>query len=67
MESLLVWVGRLGGVVGVLLSVGAVLLRFRSVYNFAGFQIGTLLLAGIACMVVGCLGYLAAMVEGRRE
>ena len=67
MEALLVWVGRLGGIAGVLLIAVAVFVRLRGTYNFAGFQIGTLLLAGIAAMVVGCLGYLAAMVEGRRE
>ena len=67
MPSLLVWVGRLGGIAGLLLSLAAVLLRFRGVYNFGGFQIGTLLLAGIAAMLVGCLGYLAALLEGRRD
>jgi hypothetical protein len=67
MEALLVWVGRLGGIAGVLLSAAAALLRFRGIYSFAGLQIGTLLLAGIAAMLIGCLGYLAAIVEGRRE
>ena len=63
MAMLLLWVGRLGGVVGVLLSVMAVILRSRSIYSFAGLQTGTLLQAGIAAMLVGCLGYLAHMVE----
>jgi hypothetical protein len=66
MRTLLVWVGRLGGIFGVVLCAGSVLLRFRGVFNIAGFQIGTLLLAGVATMLVGCLGYLAAIVE-RRE
>jgi hypothetical protein len=66
MRSLLVWVGRLGGIVGVLLCAASVLLRLRGVFSVAGFQIGTLLLAGVAAMLVGCLGYLAALVE-RRE
>ena len=60
---MLLWIGRLGGVVGVLLSAAAVLARFRGTYNLAGFQVGTLLLAGIAVMLVGCLGYLASMAE----
>jgi hypothetical protein len=38
-------------------------MRRRGVYNVAGFQIGTLLLAGIAAMTVGCLAYLAAIAE----
>jgi hypothetical protein len=63
MGTALLWLGRAGGVAGLLLSLGAILLRARGVYNFAGFQIGTLLLAGIAAMVAGCLGYLAALVE----
>jgi hypothetical protein len=63
METMLLWIGRLGGVVGVLLSAAAVLARFRGTYNLAGFQVGTLLLAGIAVMLVGCLGYLASMAE----
>ena len=67
MEALLLWVGRLGGIAGILLSAGAAWLRFRGIYSFAGLQIGTLLLAGIAAMLVGCLGYLATMVEGRRR
>jgi len=67
MEMLLVWVGRLAGTAGVVLSLLAVLLRVRGFYNFAGFQIGTLLLAGVAAMLVGCLGYVAALVEGRRN
>ena len=66
METLLRWVGRLGGAAGVVLCAVAVLMRLRGVYNFAGFQIGTLLLAGIAAMLVGCLGYLAAIAERPR-
>jgi len=41
----------------------AVLSRARGVYNIAGFQVGTLLLAGSAAMLVGCLGYLAVLAE----
>jgi hypothetical protein len=37
------------------------------VYNLAGFQIGTLLLAGVAAMLVGCLGYLAFIAERPRS
>lgn len=67
MGTFLVWMGRAGGIAGVLLCAGSVLLRLRGVYNVAGFQIGTLLLAGIAAMLVGCLGYLAALVERPRR
>ncbi|TMH56822.1 MAG: hypothetical protein E6H53_14140 [Betaproteobacteria bacterium] len=63
MGTLLVWIGRLGGSVGVVLSAVAVFARYRGTYNVAGFQVGTLLLGGIAAMVLGCLGYLAFMAE----
>jgi len=62
-ENLLRWVGRLGGAAGVVLCAVAVVARLRGVYTFASFQVGTLLLAGIAAMLVGCLGYLAAIAE----
>ena len=67
MQALLVWIGRTAGTVGVLLTALAVIVRIRGGYHFAGLQIGTLLLAGIAAMLVGCLGYLAALVERPRE
>ena len=65
MRSLLVWVGRLGGSLGVVLCAASVLLRLRGIFTVAGFQIGTLLLAGVAAMLLGCLGYLAVLVERR--
>ncbi len=67
MESLLLWIGRLGGTGGAILCAVAVLVRVRGVYSFAGFQVGTLLLAGIAMMLAGCLGYLAALAERPRR
>lgn len=66
MENLLLWIGRLGGVVGVVLCAVAVLARIGGAYVLAGFQVGTLLLAGMAAMLVGCLGYLAALAERTR-
>jgi hypothetical protein len=59
--------GRIGGAVGVLLCVIAVLARIRGMFGLAGFQVGTVLLAGMAAMLVGCLGYLAAIAEIRRR
>ena len=67
MENLLRWIGRLGGAAGIVLCAVAVLMRLRGVYNVAGFQIGTLLLAGIAAMMVGCLAYVASIAERPRE
>ena len=67
MEKLLLWIGRLGGTVGVIMCAVAILARMRSVYSVANFQVGTLLLAGVAAMLVGCLGYLAAIAERPRS
>ena len=44
MEKLLLWIGRLGGIVGVILCAVALVARLRGVYNVAGFQVGTFLL-----------------------
>ena len=66
MEKLLLWIGRLGGIVGVILCAVALVARLRGVYNVAGFQVGTFLLAGVAAVLVGCLGYLAAIAERPR-
>ena len=67
MTILLLWIGRIGGASGVLLCAIAVLTRIRGMYGLAGFQVGTVLLAGMAAMLVGCLGYLAAIAEFRRR
>ena len=67
MANLLLWVGRIGGTVGALICVCAALARMRGVYVFAGLQVGTLLLAGMAAMLLGCLGYLAAVAEAGRK
>jgi hypothetical protein len=67
MRKLLLWMGRVGGVVGVILCAIAVIVRLRGAYNFDGFQVGTLLLAGMAAMIFGCLGYLASLAERGRS
>jgi len=64
---LLLWMGRLGGVVGVILCAVAVIVRLRGGFNFDGFQVGTLLLAGMAALLFGCLGYLAFLAERGRS
>jgi hypothetical protein len=67
MESLLRWTGRLAGLAGVVICVAAILGRLSGSYIVAGFQVGTLLLAGIAAMLVGCLVYLTLLVERSGE
>jgi hypothetical protein len=67
MANLLLWIGRIGGVVGLLMCLIAVFARARGMYGLAGFQVGTVLLAGMAAMLAGCLGYLAALAERGRD
>ena len=67
MRRLLLWMGRVGGVVGVILCAVAVIVRLRGEFNFHGFQVGTLLLAGMAAALFGCLGYLAYLAERGRS
>lgn len=58
------WFGRFAGVMGVGLIGLAVAGRLVGIYWIRGFQIGTILEAGMACVLLGCLGYLAALAEG---
>jgi hypothetical protein len=67
MEMLLLWIGRLAGVAGALVALAAVLARGSGQYVVAGLQVGTLLQAGIAAMVLGCLGYVASIAERRQR
>ena len=63
METLLLWVGRLAGLSGVLLTVVAFGSRAASNFFPGGFQVGTVLQAGIAAMLLGCLSYVANLAE----
>jgi hypothetical protein len=59
----LLWVGRIAGATGVLLCLIAMFARARGIYSVAGLQMGTLLIAAIAVVLVGCLGYFAEIAE----
>ncbi|MGN2391965.1 hypothetical protein [Pelomicrobium sp. G1] len=63
METLLLWVGRLAGLAGVLVCAVAVAVRLSGAYWLAGFQAGTLLLAGMAAMLMGCLSLLMLLTS----
>jgi hypothetical protein len=67
MRTLLLWMGRIGGVAGVILCAVAIVVRLRGEFNLGGFQVGTLLLGGMAAVLLGCLGYLAFLAEGDRS
>jgi hypothetical protein len=64
--QILLWIGRLSGAVGVLLTVASVAARLTGRYQLGTFQSLTLLDAGTAGMVMACLAYIAAMAEHRR-
>ena len=66
MGNLLLWVGRLAGLAGVSVVLVAVFARGRGSYVVAGLQVGTLLLVGVATMVIACLAYLAYLAERPR-
>ena len=66
MNVLLLWVGRLAGLAGALICLWAVFGRLTGTYYTASFQVGTLLLAGTAAMVVGCLCLLLVLTRTER-
>ena len=55
MEKLLLWTGRAAGATGAVATVVAIGARGTGLYFLGGLQAGTLLLAGCAAMVLGCL------------
>jgi hypothetical protein len=67
MNDLLLWIGRVAGIGGVLLCAVAAALRVSGHYWIEGFQIGTLLLMGIAVMVVGCVSFLAVLTNRSKQ
>ena len=64
MAVILLWIARLAAAAGVALTIMAVLGRLAGAYQLGDFQALTLLQAGTAAMVLGCLAYVASMAEG---
>jgi len=54
MNSVLHRGGQLIGLLGILLMLVSDFARFAGHFTFGGYQTGTLLLAGIGAVVVGC-------------
>jgi hypothetical protein len=67
MESLLLWVGRIAGVGGLILSAWAAFARLSGAYFAGGFQIGTLLLVGMTGMLVACFCLLLVLTQRPRR
>jgi len=65
-SNLLILIGRLAGILGVLLGAASVAARAMGIFFIGSLQVGTLLQASIASMVLGALAYAAAVAERRR-
>jgi hypothetical protein len=63
MNQLLIWIGRLAGLIGVGTASCAVVVRASGSYHLGSMQVGTLLNAGVAAMILGALAYAAAIAE----
>ncbi len=62
MDTLLLTLGRLAGLAGVVVFAVAIAARLMGVYWLAGFQVGTMLQAAVAALVLGCFFLLLALV-----
>ncbi len=67
MTDLLLWLGRIAGAVGLLVCAFAALVRISGAFWIGGFQVGTLLLAGSACLVAACYFLLLVATQRGRE
>jgi hypothetical protein len=67
MESLLLWIGRIAGVAGLILSGWASVSRVTGAYYAGGYQVGTLLLGGITAMLAACLLFLLVLTQRSRR
>lgn len=61
-----VWIGRIGGLGGVLMFLIAAAARLSGQYFLAGFQVGTLLQVAIAGMIFACFCFLLVLT-GRQS
>jgi hypothetical protein len=66
MDDFLLLIGRAAGIVGVLISAVAGATRGTGGYTLGSFQAGTLLLVGMAAMIVGCLCFLNVLANRER-
>lgn len=66
MNKLLIWMGRIAGLVGLIAIGSAFALRAVGVWHLGSVQVGTLMNAGIAAMVIGAWAYAASLAERER-
>jgi len=65
MDKHLLWLARVSALLGIALCAAAVITRLLGSYAMGPFQVGTVLLAGMAATIVACLAYLIVLVEAR--
>ena len=65
MLAVLIWLARIAAVAGVSLIAVAVVARVSGLYTLGGFSSGTILLGGMAAVLLACLGYVTALAERR--
>ena len=63
MINLLIWVGRIAGILGLVLFGVSALARATGLWRIGDVQVGTLLVGSVAVMVLGTLAYTAAVAE----
>ena len=63
MENLLRWAGRAAGLAGLLICAFAVTVRLGGQWSYHNFQVGSILQAGMAMLIVACLAYCASIAE----
>ena len=63
MNTILLGVGRVAGFAGAIMCALAVVLRIGGHYTIGNFQLGTLLVAGIAAMTGACFCLLLYVVN----
>ena len=66
MHGLLIWIGRIAGLLGFLLCAVAFLSRAANTWNLGSYNIGAILQAGLTGMLLGCLAYAAHLAERPR-
>lgn len=67
MNNLMVLLGRVAGLAGLLLCIVSFGARLNGTYFLGGFQVGTLLQAGIAGLVAGCFCLLWTLAGGLKD
>lgn len=63
MDGMLIWLGRAAGLLGVLLCAVGAGARVTGSFWVGSFQSVTLLQGGMAAMILGCLCFLAVLVN----